>query len=157
MKRMERLDSPMWNCSATVDNAIRHTMYMYGKAGYLYLVEVDPDTDLCKEERNRTEVIQLTDTYDEDAADDYAGGSSVAMIGLGAVNQISSIGAERFFGVLKYMESPYDTVKEIVGEDANITGEADAKDLTKYTAESQEGFVEALQAAKHRNANVSSE
>ncbi|WP_195984750.1 glycoside hydrolase family 3 N-terminal domain-containing protein [Clostridium sp. D33t1_170424_F3] len=140
-----------------VDNAIRHTMYMYAKAGYLYLVEVDAETGLCKEERNRTEVIKLMDTYEEDTADgdlqdanneavkeiaekggvllknenaalpltesDYTGDNAVAMIGLGAVNQISGIGAERSFGVLKYMESPYDAVKEIAGEDANIVGE----------------------------------
>lgn len=140
-----------------VEDAIRHTLYMYAKAGYLYLVEVDEETGLCKEERNRTEVIKLMDTYEEDTADgalqdanneavkeiaekggvllknedaalpltedDYTGDSSVAMIGLGAMNQISGTGAERSFGVLKYMESPYDAVKEIAGDDANIVGE----------------------------------
>lgn len=182
-----------------VDDAIRHTLYMYAKAGYLYLVEVDAVSGLCKEERNRTEVIKLMDTFDEDTADgtlqdanneavkeiaekggvllknenkalpltedDYTGENSVAMIGLGAVNQISGIGAERSFGVLKYMESPYNAVKEIAGADANIIGEAGldivgetVPEMNVYTSEDggEHGWVRSYGIAKGDQASGSS-
>lgn len=54
-------------------------------------------------------------------SEDYTGDNSVALIGYGAVNLVGGTGGERSFGVLEYMTTPYESIKEIAGEDANIT------------------------------------
>lgn len=54
-------------------------------------------------------------------SEDYTGDNSVALIGYGAVNLVGGTGGERSFGVLEYMTTPYESLTEIAGEDANIT------------------------------------
>nr|WP_241393976.1 glycoside hydrolase family 3 N-terminal domain-containing protein [Clostridium beijerinckii] len=53
------------------------------------------------------------------ANSDYAGDNKVSMIGLGAMNLISGIGGERSYGVLKYMQSPYEAVSDMIGNHGN--------------------------------------
>lgn len=64
--------------------------------------------------KNEDDTLPLT-------SEDYTGDQSVALIGYGAVNLIGGTGGERSFGVLEYMTTPYESMKEIAGEDANIT------------------------------------
>lgn len=57
---------------------------------------------------------------------DYTGDNKVAMIGLGAMNLISGTGGERSYGVLKYMQSPYEAVSDMIGNhsSSSTTGAA---------------------------------
>ncbi len=64
--------------------------------------------------KNEDDTLPLT-------SEDYTGDSSVALIGYGAVNLVGGTGGERSFGVLEYMTTPYESMMEIAGEDANIT------------------------------------
>ncbi len=64
--------------------------------------------------KNEDDTLPLTE-------EDYTGDNSVALIGYGAVNLIGGTGGERSFGVLEYMTTPYESMVEIAGEDANIT------------------------------------
>ena len=52
---------------------------------------------------------------------DYTGENSVAMIGMGASYAFTGTGAERSYGVVNYIDSPYEAIQKIVGEDANIS------------------------------------
>ena len=53
--------------------------------------------------------------------EDYTGENSVAMIGMGASYAFTGTGAERSYGVVNYIDSPYEAIQKIVGEDANIS------------------------------------
>ncbi len=64
--------------------------------------------------KNEDDTLPLT-------SEDYTGDNSVALIGYGAVNLVGGTGGERSFGVLEYMTTPYESMVEIAGEDANIT------------------------------------
>ncbi|WP_040198344.1 glycoside hydrolase family 3 C-terminal domain-containing protein [Candidatus Soleaferrea massiliensis] len=66
--------------------------------------------------KNENETLPLT-------KDDYTGDNSVALIGYGATNLVGGTGGERSFGVLEYMKTPFEAIKEIAGENANITAE----------------------------------
>ena len=55
------------------------------------------------------------------SADAFTGEHSVALIGYGAVTAMGGTGGERSKGYVKYFTNPYDSLKEIVGEDANIS------------------------------------
>ena len=136
-----------------VDNFVSTALYAYGVAGFLNLVQIDPETGLAMEEPGRTEPIVYGRTYVEDrlnglyeasndvvlkmaeesivlaknendalpiTAEDYTGDNSVALIGYGAVSPITGTGGERADGVGQYMSSPYESIVDIVGEEANI-------------------------------------
>ncbi|MCD8023802.1 MAG: twin-arginine translocation signal domain-containing protein, partial [Lachnospiraceae bacterium] len=64
--------------------------------------------------KNENAALPLTE-------EDYTGDQSVALIGYGAVNLVGGTGGERSFGVLEYMTTPYESIVDIVGEDANVT------------------------------------
>lgn len=49
-----------------VDTAVLHILWGYGVAGYLGMVQLDPDTGLAKEEPGRTEPILPRDTWYQD-------------------------------------------------------------------------------------------
>ena len=130
-----------------IDNAVHHVLYALGHAGYLYLVETYTDGDgvlKAKEEPGRTERIKLyadSDTAvlalqeqnnqivkevaegggvlleNKDDALPIKDSESVALIGVGGKYTMSGTGGERSYGVGYMMTSPYDTLKEIKGED----------------------------------------
>ena len=49
-----------------IDEAVRHILWGYGAAGYLGLVQIDPDTGLAKDDPGRTEPIMPRDTWYQD-------------------------------------------------------------------------------------------
>lgn len=54
-------------------------------------------------------------------SEDYTGEKSVAMIGMGATYAFTGTGAERSYGVVNYIDGPYEAMQKIVGSDANIS------------------------------------
>ncbi len=63
--------------------------------------------------KNDNDVLPLS----EDA---FTGENSVALIGYGAVTAMGGTGGERSKGYVKYFSSPYDSLKELLGDDANL-------------------------------------
>lgn len=55
--------------------------------------------------------------------EDYTNGKSLALIGYGAKYSNGGTGSERSFGVLEYMRSGEEALRELVGDDANIVAE----------------------------------
>lgn len=128
----------------TIDDAVHHVLYAYGTAGYLGLIQLDADGNVLEEE-GRTEPIKLEGSEERLAqvreensalAREIAeeGGvllknednvlplnteddKTVAVVGLNGMNLISGIGGERSYGTISKMTSPYEALKEIVGED----------------------------------------
>ena len=49
-----------------IDEAVRHILWGYGVAGYLGLVQIDPDTGLAKDDPGRVDPIMPRDTYYQD-------------------------------------------------------------------------------------------
>ena len=133
-----------------LDDCCRHALWAYGIAGYLNLVEIDPDTGLAKDQPGRTEPIELMDTY---WADRSAGlykhhndivtnaaekgitllknegalplkqEETIAFIGYPAKYYHTGVGIERSFGMLEYMQTPPEALREIWGKDAKIITE----------------------------------
>ena len=66
--------------------------------------------------KNEGQTLPLT-------ADDYTGGSSVAMIGLGAGHLLSGAGQERSYGRISRMKAPGEELKKLCGLDAGIAVE----------------------------------
>ncbi len=54
-------------------------------------------------------------------SEDYTGDNSVAMIGVGATYAFTGTGAERSYGVVNYIDGPYEAMQKIIGEDANVS------------------------------------
>lgn len=133
-----------------VDDCCRHALWCYGIGGYLNLVEIDPDTGLCKDEPGRTKVIELVDSY---MADRAAGlyethneivtraaekgitllknkngalplkkSETVAFIGYPAKYHHTGVGMERSFGMLEYMSTPPAALQKL-WPDATILAE----------------------------------
>ena len=65
--------------------------------------------------KNEGKTLPLTES-------DYTGGSSVAMLGLGAVRLISGMAQERSYGFLSHMKAPAEETKRLAGENADIEG-----------------------------------
>lgn len=133
----------------TVDNAVHHVLYAYGKAGYLGLVELD-ENGKVKEEAGRTEPIQLAADTEKlaevreensliarEVAEEGAvllknendvlplktdEGQTVAVVGLNGMNLISGIGGERSYGTISKMTSPYEELSNRLGEE-NVEGQ----------------------------------
>ena len=133
--------------TAAINTAVGHVLYALGHTGYLYLVETYTDANgvlKAKEEPGRTERIKLyadSDTAvlalqeennqivqevaegggvlleNKDKTLPLNKGEKVAMIGVGAKYTQSGTGGERSYGVGYMMDSPYDTLKGILGED----------------------------------------
>lgn len=133
-----------------IDDCCRHALWCYGICGYLNLVEIDPDTGLCKDEPGRTRVIELTDTYMADRAAglyDYHNNivtnaaekgitllknendvlplkphETIAFIGYPAKYQYAGVGMERSFGMLNYLTTPPKALHKL-WPDASILAE----------------------------------
>ncbi|MBQ9269032.1 MAG: glycoside hydrolase family 3 C-terminal domain-containing protein [Oscillospiraceae bacterium] len=124
-----------------VDNCVRHALWTYGICGYLNLVEIDPDTGLAKDEPGRTKVIELTDTYlqdraaglyrqhnevvtraaeqgitllkNENGALPLKRSETIALIGYPAKYHHTGVGMERSFGMLEYMTTPTEALRQL--------------------------------------------
>lgn len=137
-----------------VENAARHVLYGFGMAGYLSLVQLNPDGTVQIED-GRTEPIRMKDRYaeavqsgllEDNAAialevarkgavllkneekalpltkSDYTGGHKTALIGLGAKTLLAGSGQERSYGQIRKMIPPEAALKELTGEEADISG-----------------------------------
>lgn len=134
-----------------LDNCVRHALWAYGIAGYLNLVEVDPDTGLARDEPGRTEPIELVETYWQDRSaglyryhNDIVTNAAekaitllknhnntlplkkeetIAFIGYPAKYYHTGVGIERSFGMLEFMETPPEALGKLWGKDAKIIAE----------------------------------
>jgi beta-glucosidase-like glycosyl hydrolase len=126
----------------TIDSAAKHVLTGYGKAGYLGLVQVLEDgtarqevgrtkhitlpADLEQLATERTENTALARKVAEEGAVLLKNNDrvlpldqdkKVAVIGLGGMHLISGIGGERSYGTIGNMVSPYESLKEKLGDD----------------------------------------
>ena len=134
-----------------LDNCVRHALWAYGIGGYLNLVEVDPDTGLAKDQPGRTAPIELEDTYwadrsaglyryhndivtnaaekgitllkNENGALPLKRTETIAFIGYPSRYYYAGVGIERSFGILEYMQTPPEALRELWGRDAKILAE----------------------------------
>ena len=66
--------------------------------------------------KNEDKALPLTE-------DDYTGGNSVAMLGLGATHLLSGASQERSYGRISRMKAPAEEVRRLAGADAGIEAE----------------------------------
>ena len=66
--------------------------------------------------KNENDALPLTE-------EDYTGENSVALIGRYGSYYKSGVDGERSWGILEYQTSPYESMTELLGEDANIVAE----------------------------------
>lgn len=125
----------------TIDNAVKHILYAYGKAGYLGLVQLDASGNVM-EEKGRTDPIELVADTEQLAKDrkensktaltmaeeggvllknennvlPLSDSGSVAVVGLGGSHLISGIGGERSYGTISEMTSPAAALSELLGD-----------------------------------------
>ena len=126
----------------TIDSAAKDVLTAYGKAGYLGLVQILEDgtarqevgrtkhitlpADLEQLATERTENTALARKVAEEGAVLLKNNDNVlpldkdkkvAVIGLGGMHLISGIGGERSYGTIGNMVSPYESLKEKLGDD----------------------------------------
>lgn len=83
---------------------------------------LNENADICRRIAERGAVLLKNNGALPLRPEDYTGDNSVAMLGLGAVHLLSGAGQERSYGRISRMVSPYDSLKELAGKDANIVG-----------------------------------
>lgn len=127
-----------------VDQAVANVLRAYGKGGYLTFVGFDANGNL-NEEKERTKAIEpgtdnaaLAALYDESNAAvqevaeaggvllknennalplDTTGEKKAAVIGVNGMTLIPGIGGERSYGAISAMESPYEALTDLLGEE----------------------------------------
>lgn len=132
---------------ADVDSAAAHVLTALGKVGYLGLVEIDTNGK-AKEESGRTKPIKLREDLDilEEVTEKSNESSleiaekggvllknhentlplhedqQVAVIGLNGMYLKSGVDGERSFGTISQMTSPFEALRDILGDD-HVRGE----------------------------------